>query len=251
MNNIISIVIILLVFINIYTDNKHIKKYKSTKSTKSTKPTKSTKSTKQTKSTKSTKSTESTKTTKTTKTNPDLDKQEYIINTVKNLTSQVEKKTVSNAESIHLISAYTTDPNVDDNFAKQFSSVAKKLQTIDNYEIKGRDFIKTNFVDNPITSQIVAGPSPAPSLTSEIIGITNAPMYAPVESIDSSVDIFLINQINTTKNNSVSYLDQPIITMNNKANYIKNNTSISQININKSVENVVAFSFKEKPYTEV
>jgi hypothetical protein len=76
-------------------------------------------------------------------------------------------------------------------------------------------------------------------------------MYAPVESIDSSVDIFLINQINTTKNNSVAYLDQPIITMNNKANYIKNNTSISLNNPNKSIENVIAFSFREKPYLDV
>ena len=65
-------------------------------------------------------------------------------------------------------------------------------------------------------------------------------MYAPVESIDKSVDIFLINQINTTKNNSLAYLDQPIITLNNKSNYIKNIIT-RYSDPSKNVENVIGW----------
>ncbi len=237
MNNIISIAIIILVLINIYGS-----KSKSIKSTKS-KTTKSKSIKSKSKSIKS----KSKSTNQVVLPNPSSDKQDFIIKTVKDLTSQI-----SNAEQMNLISAYTVDLNDNMSYTTQFSSVPRRLQTIDTNEIKGRDFIKTNLVDTNATSQIIAAPAPAAFNTSnEIIGITNAPMYAPVESIDSSVDIFLINQINTTKNNSVSYLDQPIITMNNKANYIKNNTVTEQTNPSKSVENVVAFSFGEKPYTEV
>jgi len=226
MNNIISIAIIILVLINIYGNSKSAKSTKSAKSAKSAKPAKSAKSAKPTELAKQ-----------------NLEKQEYIIKAVKDLTTQI-----SGPKTINLISAYTVDLNDDMCYTKQFKSIPKKLQTIDSNEIKGRDFIKTNLVDTTLSSQIAA-PAPASfNLSNEISGITNAPMYAPVESIDSSVDIFLINQINTTKNNSVSYLDQPIITMNNKANYIKNNTGIEQINKFKSIENVVAFSFGEKPY---
>jgi len=235
MNNIISIAIIILVLINIYGNSKQKKTHKSNRVNKTNKSIKSIKSIKSNKTIKSNKSDVNTQ---------DLTKQEYIIKTVKNLTNQV-----SNVEPIHLISAYTVELNDETNYTNQFSSVPRKLQTIDTNEIKGRDFIKTNFVDTLDTTQIVSAPAPSAAIN-DIIGITNAPMYAPVESIDSSVDIFLINQINTTKNNSVSYLDQPIITMNNKANYIKNNTSIEQINLNKSVDNVVAFSFGEKPYLD-
>lgn len=242
MNNIISIAIIILVVFNVYASGSTgMAKKAKTNSTKSTKSKPS--STKPTNSS----STKSKPSSAKLAASQNLEKQNFIIKTVQDLTTQV-----SNAEPIHLISAYTVDANDEISYANQFSSVPRKLQTIDSNEIKGRDFIKTNLVDTNPVSQIVAAPAPAAtSTTNEIIGITNAPMYAPVESIDSSVDIFLINQINTTKNNSVSYLDQPIITMNNKANYIKNNTTTELTNPSKSVENVMAFSFGEKPYTEV
>ncbi len=232
MNNIISIAIIILVLLNIYGGET---KHKKTKSNK--------KSTRKTHSTHKASAHQ-------------LEKEKYVTKVVQDLTTQQIQPTEhiqhfqQASEPIHLISAYTV--NLDDEdagYTKQFSSVPRKLQTIDTNEIKGRDFIKTNLVDTP---QIVAAPAPASvNISNEIIGITNAPMYAPVESIDSSVDIFLINQINTTKNNCVSYLDQPIITMNNKANYIKNNTLIENTNTSKSVENVIAFSFGEKLHSEV
>jgi hypothetical protein len=81
-------------------------------------------------------------------------------------------------------------------------------------------------------------PAPSPSLgyssSSEITGIVNAPMYAPVESINKlPLDLFLINQINTSKNNSVSFLDQPLKIKNKKIliNDIKlsNDTSLEEI----------------------
>lgn len=170
-------------------------------------------------------------------------------------------------KTMELISAYAVGC-FDDNYNNQPVS-SKLLQSIDTDEIKGRDFIKTNFVD--IENSIVVSPSPAPSLVpspapasvfgvgvgmgvefantqNEIIGITNAPMYAPVESIDKSVDIFLINQINTTKNNSLSYLDHLIFTSNNKMNYIKNNPLVD---CRKSVENVDGYSKNEFKYSGI
>ena len=68
-------------------------------------------------------------------------------------------------------------------------------------------------------------------------------MYAPVESIENaSLDIFLINQINTTKNNSVSYLENPIITTNKTA-YINSQTKLDQKPQN--IEFVIGNTVKE------
>ena len=158
------------------------------------------------------------------------EKQKYIAETINNILSnkvpeeeeeeEEEDEDKDETKNIELISAYTLVP--EETYNSQFKSITRKLETININEIKGRDFIKTNFIDpDPVKA---AAPSPASVATeqNEIIGITNAPMYAPVESIDKSVDIFLINQINTTKNNSLAYLDQPIVTLNNKSNYIKN-----------------------------
>lgn len=207
---------------------------------------------------------------------PKLDKkQKYIIKVINNLNKKtnqpntiaqnVDAKQASKQAStqsdtatdspkpktMDLISAYTIGS--DDNYISQHIST-KPLQSIDSNEIKGRDFIKTNFVDVE-KSSLVAGPAPAPDESStainDIIGITNAPMYAPVESIDKSVDIFLINQINTTKNNSVAYLDHPVITSNNKMNYIKNNSSFALFNPAKSVENVVGYNSLETKLSEI
>jgi len=177
------------------------------------------------------------------------EKQKYIAKTISNisLNDQIPVSApvsvpvplpVPETKSIELISAYTLVP--EETYNTQFKSITKKLETINTNEIKGRDFIKTNFIEPDLKK--VNAPSPASGSieSNEIIGITNAPMYAPVESIDKSVDIFLINQINTTKNNSLAYLDQPIITLNNKSNYIKNIIT-TYSDPSKNVENVIGW----------
>jgi hypothetical protein len=101
------------------------------------------------------------------------------------------------------------------------SSLNKKLKSTSHKKehfktlSKNNDIIKTKFIDKNNT------PAPAPvpvSVNNEIIGIINAPMYASVESINKSpLDIFLVNQINTNKNNLVSFLDQAVEISNNKS----------------------------------
>jgi hypothetical protein len=173
------------------------------------------------------------------------EKQKYIAKTISNITSNKQVPApvsvpVPETKTIELISAYTLVP--EETYNSQFKSITKKLETINTNEIKGRDFIKTNFIEPDSIRLTAAAPSPASALIdpNEIIGITNAPMYAPVESIDKSVDIFLINQINTTKNNSLAYLDQPIITLNNKSNYIENIIT-RYSDPSKNVENVIGW----------
>ena len=128
-------------------------------------------------------------------------------------------------EQIHLISAFSTNKD-ENNFKGQFETFSKKLYSINENEIKNSNIIKTNFIDNNYNF----APLPTPLFENEITGIINAPMYAPIESINKlPLDIFLINQINATKNNSVSYLEQPLIIPKNK--YIKFNLQDNKQNI--------------------
>jgi hypothetical protein len=222
MENLFAVSIILLVLYNVYgCKSQQIKKVKKIKSTKQIKKNKS----KQIKA----------------KTNDLEQKQKYIEQTIQAINSSIPE-----TKKMDLISAYTVDP--EENYNCQFKSTSKKLETINSNEIKGRDFIKTNFTE----PDPVKVPAPAPALTpsNEIIGITNAPMYAPVDLVDKSVDIFLINQINTTKNNSLAYLDQPIVTLNNKANYIKN-IIVQHSNPSKNVENVQGWDCIKHTHAEI
>ena len=139
-------------------------------------------------------------------------------------------------EQIHLISAISTNKD-EKNFTEQFKSFSKKLYSINENDIKNSDIIKTNFIDN--INNIVSAPISINNY--EITGIINAPMYAPIESINNlPLDIFLINQINTTKNNSVSFLDQPLETLKNKC--IKSKIEINTENIN----NIIGYELDNK-----
>jgi hypothetical protein len=67
-------------------------------------------------------------------------------------------------------------------------------------------------------------------------------MYAPVESINHlPLDLFLINQINTTKNNSVSFLELPV-EINNKKVLINDIKLSNNINF----ENITGYELDNK-----
>ena len=120
---------------------------------------------------------------------------------------------------------------------KKLKSSSDKKEHFKTFS-KNNDIIKTKFIDNINT----AAPAPAPvpvsvnneitginneitkinneitGINNEVLGIINAPMYASVESINKlPLDIFLVNQINTNKNNLVSFLDQVVEISNNKS----------------------------------
>lgn len=133
--------------------------------------------------------------------------------------------------NLHLISAYSTNIN-ENNYNNQLDTVSKKLYSIDD----------TNNNQKKILYNHAPAPESAQIMQNEIIGITNAPMYAPIESIDNpAVDIFLINQINNTTHNLLSYLENPLIPIN-KINY---NKSINSSQNPQSIEFVVGNEQKE------
>ena len=164
------------------------------------------------------------------------EKKKYVINELIKLKSTKES-IPSGTKEIYLISAYSSTTH-NNNFNEQFESYPKKLYSIDENNIKNNDIIQTNFIEADNKTNLAPAPSPSPNLSlasdaSEIIGIVNAPMYAPVESINKlPLDLFLINQINTSKNNSVSFLDQPLKIKNKKI--FSNDSSLEEIRKCKS-----------------
>lgn len=160
------------------------------------------------------------------------DKKKYVINELIKLKSTKES-IPSSTKEIYLISAYSSTTH-NNNFNEQFESYPKQLYSIDENNIKNNDIIQTNFIEPDNKTNLA--PAPASALgysSSEITGIVNAPMYAPVESINKlPLDLFLINQINTSKNNSVSFLDQPLKIKNKKI--LSNDSSLEEIRKCKS-----------------
>jgi hypothetical protein len=147
-------------------------------------------------------------------------KKEYVIKQLKELNKslQLSKPSLLNK----------SEPSLN----KKLKSSSDKKEHFKTFS-KNNDIIKTKFintaapapvpvsVNNEITginNEITRINNEITGINNEVLGIINAPMYASVESINKlPLDIFLVNQINTNKNNLVSFLDQVVEISNNKS----------------------------------
>jgi hypothetical protein len=111
------------------------------------------------------------------------DKKDYIMKELVKL----KDKTQLNSKKIYLISAYSS--TINNSFDKQFESCPIKLYSINENNIKNNDIIKTNFIDN----------------NKKLKSSLKVSHLANLDNLDN--DLFLINQINSSKNNSVAFLD--------------------------------------------
>ena len=105
---------------------------------------------------------------------------------------KLKDRTQLNSKKIYLISAYSSTAN--NNFNQQFKSSPIKLYSINKNNIKNNDIIKTNFIDNK--------------------KIKSSLKINQLANLDT--DLFLINEINSSKNKSVSFLDNSELVKSNK-----------------------------------
>ena len=178
--------------------------------------------------------------------NDDAVKQEYIVKQVK----KMKLNTLKN-KYIHLIQAGSEYPQHPYQL-ENFNTISRPLSSLnDMYEqyplLNDASDIKNNRIKSKIPDfniintsapEPVSGPSSAPvssyaPVVDNIIGVTHAPMFAPIESVYKTVDIFLFNQINQSVNNSFAYIDSIIPNRKTKLN---NNESIkNEINMDNVV----------------
>lgn len=199
-----------------------------------------------------------------------INKQEYILKQVK----KIKNKTKNNNKLV-LIQAYNNNLLDDVYYSENFDTVTKQLASLnefdraesyyDNVLKSDLTYNKFQVTDTAINSvikpvaiapgpvaapgSVTVAPGPVAALVTEsiinnpdvevIIGSSNAPMYASIESINNPIDIFLFNQINQSSTKTFSFIETPLNLTNNKINYIKNNTSL-EINI-QNLDAVVGF----------
>ena len=169
--------------------------------------------------------------------NDDKNKQQYIINQVNKMKLKSQKQ-----KFIHLIQAGSEHPE-NSYSVENFNIISRPLSSLDNtYEqyplLTEAIDIKNNRIKS-VVSEYVSAPIAAPIavpiselvsapvyVSNTIEGVSHAPMFAPIESVNKQVDIFLFNQINQSVNNSFAYIDSIIPSRKNKLNFNKKNISL-------------------------